>query len=131
MATGTRPDRVAEEFREILAEEIPRLKDPRVGFVTITHVEVTRDLRRAFVFYTALGDDQARRRTRAGLISATVHLRAALGKQARMRYTPAVEFQEDVGLTHVERMSELLKKIESESKTDGPATEAESPAGAE
>jgi ribosome-binding factor A len=131
MGTGTRPDRVAEEFREILAEEIPRLKDPRVGFVTITHVEVTRDLRRAFVFYTALGDDQARRRTRAGLISASAHLRAALGKQVRMRYTPEVEFQEDVGLTHVERMSELLKKIDSESKTDEPTAAAEPSAGAE
>ncbi len=57
MGEGTRPHRVAEEFREILAEEIPRLKDPRIGFVTVTHVDVTNDLRHATVFYTALGDD--------------------------------------------------------------------------
>ena len=120
MGTGTRPDRVAEEFREILAEEIPRLKDPRVGFVTVTHVEVTRDLRRAIVYYTALGDDPARRRTRAGLISATAHLRAALGNQVRMRYTPQVEFEEDVGLTQVERVSELLKRIDSEAPKEAP-----------
>ena len=49
----------AEEFREILAEEIPRLKDPRVGFVTVTHVEVTPDLRRAMVYYTALATTPA------------------------------------------------------------------------
>jgi ribosome-binding factor A len=123
MGTGTRPDRVAEEFREILAEEIPRLKDPRVGFVTITHVEVTSDLRHVIVYYTALGDDAARRRTRAGLISATAHLRTTLGHQVRMKYTPEVEFEEDVGLTQVERVSQLLKQIDSESKKpsgDGP-----------
>src|SRR5438105_9131942 len=116
MGEGTRPDRVAEEFREILAEEIPRLKDPRVGFVTVTHVDVTADLRRATVFYTAFGDDAARRRTRAGLESATPHLRTTLGHQVRMKFTPELEFAEDVGLTQVERVSELLKQIQSESK---------------
>jgi ribosome-binding factor A len=110
-----------------------------VGFVTVTHVEVTPDLRRAIVYYTALGDDPARRRTRAGLVSAAAHLRTTLGHQVKMRYTPEVEFEEDVGLTQVERVSELLKQIESESKRDrrdgdsppGPSVEAEFPAGGE
>jgi ribosome-binding factor A len=108
-----------------------------VGFVTVTHVEVTRDLRRAIVYYTALGDDPARRRTRAGLISATAHLRAALGNQVRMRYTPQVEFEEDVGLTQVERVSELLKRIDSEApneaheSADDESPEADSSARAE
>lgn len=125
MTEGTRPDRVAEEFREILAEEIPRLKDPRVGFVTVTHVDVTGDLRRATVFYTAFGDDAAKRRTHAGLESATAHLRAALGQQVRMKFTPELEFEEDIGLTQVERVSELLKQIETETKKDAPASEKE------
>jgi len=127
MTEGTRPDRVAEEFREILAEEIPRLKDPRIGFVTVTHVDVTGDLRRATVFYTAFGDDSAKRRTHAGLTSATAHLRAALGQQVRMKFTPELEFEEDIGLTQVERVSEILKQIETESKKDP----AESEKGAE
>ncbi len=55
MGAGARPERVAEEFREILAEEIPQLKDPRVGFVTVTRVEVTPDLRKAIVYYTVWG----------------------------------------------------------------------------
>jgi len=132
MGEGTRPDRVAEEFREILAEEIPRLKDPRVGFVTVTHVEVTGDLRRAIVYYTALGDDAARRRTRAGLESASAHLRTALGHQVRMKFTPEVEFEEDVGLTQVERVSQLLKQIESETKKPGaPQTDAQDAESAE
>jgi ribosome-binding factor A len=108
---GSRPERVAEEFREILAEEIPRLKDPRVGFVTVTHVEVSPDLRKATVFYTVLGQDRDQRRTRAGLESARVHLRAVLGHQVRMKFTPELEFQEDFGLAQVERVQQLLKEI--------------------
>jgi ribosome-binding factor A len=117
---GSRPERVAEEFREILAEEIPRLKDPRVGFVTVTHVEVSADLRKATVFYTVLGQDRDQRRTRAGLESARVHLRAVLGHQVRMKFTPELEFQEDLGLAQVERVHQLLKEIgQSGEQPDG------------
>jgi ribosome-binding factor A len=108
---GARPERVAEEFREILAEEIPRLKDPRVGFVTVTRVEVSPDLRRATVFYTVLGQDRDHRATRAGLRSARSHLRGVLGHKVRMKFTPDLEFEEDVGLAQVERVSELLREI--------------------
>ena len=118
MGEGARPERVAEEFREILAEEIPRLKDPRVGFVTITHVDVSPDLRRATVLYTVMGEDRDRRSTRAGLDSARAHLRATLGSQVRMKFTPELDFKEDVGLGQVERVSELLKQIESGSATE-------------
>ena len=68
MPEGSRPDRVSEEFREILAEEIPKLKDPRVGFVTVLGVTVTPDLRLARVFYTTLGDDRAHRATAANAV---------------------------------------------------------------
>jgi ribosome-binding factor A len=113
VAEGVRPERVAEEFREILAEEIPRLKDPRVGFVTVTRVEVPPDLRKAVVFYTVLGDDRARRRTQAGLRSARAHLRATLGHQVRLKFTPELDFEEDVGLAQVERVTQLLRQIET------------------
>src|SRR5437870_7587494 len=113
MGGGARPERVAEEFREILAEEIPRLKDPRVGFVTVTRVEVSPDLRRTTVFYTVYGKDKDHRRTRAGLESARAHLRAVLGHQVRLKFTPELEFEEDVGLQQVERVNELLRQIES------------------
>jgi ribosome-binding factor A len=111
MGTGTRPERVAEEFREVLAEEIPRLKDPRVGFVTVTHVEVSADLRRATIFYTVMGEDRDHRRTRAGLVSARSHLRAVLGQQVRLKFTPELEFEEDLGLTQVERVNQLLREV--------------------
>jgi ribosome-binding factor A len=127
MGTGARPERVAEEFREILAEEIPQLKDPRVGFVTVTRVEVTPDLRKAIVYYTVMGQDRDHRRTRAGLNSAKAHLRSVLGQQVRMKFTPDLELEEDVGIAQVERVTELLKQIsssgESETAGDGKATE--------
>ena len=133
MPEGLRPERVAEEFREILAEEIPQLKDPRVGFVTVTRVEVTPDLRRATIFYTVLGKDADHQRTRAGLASARAHLRSQLGHQVRLKFTPELEFREDVGLASVERVSELLRQIESQKgrpetpdapKTDGSSADA-------
>src|SRR5437867_113334 len=74
MSGGARPERVAEEFREVLAEEIPRLKDPRVGFVTVTRVEVSPDLRRATVYYTVMGKDRDHRATRALSEATTVAL---------------------------------------------------------
>jgi ribosome-binding factor A len=121
MGTGARPERVAEEFREVLAEEIPQLKDPRVGFVTVTRVEVTPDLRKAVVYYTVMGQEKDHRRTRAGLNSAKSHLRSVLGQQVRMKFTPDLEFEEDVGLAQVERVTELLRQIGASSDDAEPA----------
>ena len=115
MSGGARPERVAEEFREVLAEEIPRLKDPRVGFVTVTRVEVSPDLRRATIFYTVMGKDRDHRATRAGLQSARSHLRGVLGQQVRLKFTPELDFEEDVGLAQVERVTELLRQIGAQS----------------
>jgi ribosome-binding factor A len=120
VGSGQRIDRVAEEFREILAEELPRLKDPRVGFVTVTHVRVTPDLRRAVVYYTVLGEDRDHARTRAGLRSATPRLRSILGHAIRLRYTPELEFLEDVGQANVERVAGLLREIGSAGGPEAP-----------
>jgi ribosome-binding factor A len=120
MGTGARPERVAEEFREVLAEEIPKLKDPRVGFVTVTHVDVSPDLRRATVFYTVMGQDRDHRRTRAGLLSARSHLRSVLGHEVRLKFTPELEFEEDVGLTQVERVNQLLREAGVDAPPEPP-----------
>jgi ribosome-binding factor A len=111
MTGGGRPSRVSEEFREILAEEIPRLKDPRVGFVTVTGVSVTPDLRKARVFYTSLGDERARRGTAAALGSARGHLRQVLGRQVRMKVLPELEFEEDETTETAERIDTLIRRI--------------------
>jgi ribosome-binding factor A len=108
---GARTDRVAEEFREILAEEVQRLKDPRIGFVTLTGVRVTPDLRRAWVFYTVLGDEKQRRATAAGLRSATPHLRRSLGGQVRLKALPELEFKVDETMAHHRRIEEIIERL--------------------
>ncbi len=117
MTEGTRPSRVSEEFREILAEEIPRLKDPRVGFVTVTGVTVTPDLRRATVFYTALGNDRERRSTAAALRSARSHLRRVIGNQVRLKVLPDLEFEEDRTIETADRIERLLRDLHREDRT--------------
>jgi ribosome-binding factor A len=119
-----RTERAAEEFREILAAEIQKLKDPRLGFVTVTGVRVSADLRKARVFYTVLGEDKERRGTAAALRSARSHLRAVLGSQIRMKFTPELEFEEDPGSTGGERVEWLLEQIrlQEQARADGEAS---------
>jgi ribosome-binding factor A len=114
MSQGARTSRVSEEFREILAEEIPKLKDPRVGFVTVTGVAVTPDLRRATVLYTVMGDDRSKAATRAGLRSARAHLRQVLGHQVRLKVLPDLEFEEDVTTDTADRIEELIRELHRE-----------------
>ena len=114
-----RTERVAEEVREILAEEVQRLKDPRIGFVTLTSVEVTPDLRRARIFYTVFGDERQERATAAGLRSATPHLRQAVGRQVRLKVVPELEFRVDETLERGRRIDELLERIHEGEASDG------------
>ena len=122
MPQGARTERVSEEFREILAESIQALKDPRVGFVTVTGVKVSQDLRVAWVFYTVLGDEKARAGTRAALRSAAPHLRRELGRQVRLKVTPELRFEEDELLSQGERIHHLLRQAipTQEPEPDGP-----------
>ncbi len=119
MPDGSRPSRVSEEFREILAEEIPRLKDPRIGFVTVTGVRVTPDLRLARVFYTTLGDERAHRATAAALRSARGHLRQVIGRQVRMKVLPDLLFERDETEETAERIDELLRELHGDEEEQG------------
>ena len=121
MPQGPRIQRVGEEFREILAEEIPKLKDPRIGFVTVTGVKVTADLRRAWVYYTAFGDDKERASTRAGLRSAVPRLRGLIGKQVRMKFLPELAFEEDATLEQAARIDRLIARLNVGEGTDEDA----------
>ncbi len=108
MTQGARIERIGEEFREILAEEILKLKDPRVGFVTVVSVKVSPDLRSAWVAYTSMGDEKAKAATRAALRSARPYLRAVIGRQVRLKYLPELEFEEDTTYEHGRRIDELI-----------------------
>lgn len=119
MTQGARTDRVAEEFREILAEEIQRLKDPRIGFVTVTGVEVSPDLQHAWVYYTVFGDDTQQRGTAAGLRSAVSHLRSELGRQVRLKTVPELEFRLDESAARTQRIDEIIDELHREDGGDG------------
>jgi ribosome-binding factor A len=113
---GARTERVGEEFREILAEEIQRLKDPRIGFVTVTAVKVSGDLKTARVFYTAYGDERARAASRAALRSALPHLRRELGRQVRLKSVPELHFEEDQTIEQAERIDRLIAQLHEEAR---------------
>jgi len=93
MADPARARKLADRIQQIVAHMIDtRIKDPRLGFVTVTDVKVTGDLQHASVFYTVLGDEEARAGTAAALESAKGLLRSEVGKQTGIRLTPSLEF---------------------------------------
>jgi len=95
-AHEARVRKLADRIRVIVAETLEmRVKDPRLGFVTITDVRVTGDLREATVFYTVYGDDEARADTAAALDSARGVLRTEVGRQTGVRHTPSLDFVAD------------------------------------
>lgn len=102
-----------EELSEILQKEI---KDPRVGFVTITQVKVTPDLRHARVYLSILGTDDEVAHTLSGLLSARGYLRSRLGKHLRLKYLPEIEFVHEHVAEEALRIYELLKQIGDERK---------------
>ena len=104
-----RSERVAEEVREEVARIIGHgLKDPRIGFVTVTRVGLTPDLRTAHVNVGVLGDEAQRARTLAGLAQAAGFIRRELGRRIRMRHTPELLFHYDEGLDATDRVARLL-----------------------
>lgn len=103
-----RTARVNEVVREVLADEVERLSDPRLELVTLTGVEVSNDLREAAVYYSTLGssDDAA-----AALRSAAPHLRTVLGREVRLKYLPRLSFTEDPGVVQGRRVEEILRDL--------------------
>ena len=87
------------------------LKDPRIGFVTITGVKLTDDLHLATIFFTVIGSDAERKDTEQGLNSARGYIRKELGKNLRMRYIPDIVFRYDVSVEYGSRIESLLKEI--------------------
>lgn len=91
-----RARRLGERIMQIVAELLERrIKDPRLGFVTITDARVTGDLREATVFYTVYGSAEEKAATAAALASATGLIRSEVGKQTGIRHTPSISFEED------------------------------------
>jgi ribosome-binding factor A len=113
--TSDRMRRVDEAVREVLSSALSKgLKDPRVGFVTVTAVETAPDLRRARVYVSVLGDEPHRRRTLAGLRSAHGYLQRRVGEELRLKHTPTLDFVYDDAVDRSLRLKELLEAEEEE-----------------
>ena len=107
--SNPRAGKVAERIQQIIARRLEKgLRDPRMGFVTITDVRVTGDLQHASVFYTVLGSEQEQADSAAALKAATGMLRSEVGKQLGTRLTPSLEFIHDELPETAEHLSELL-----------------------
>ena len=104
--------RVNEALREVLSEGIGSLKDPRIGFVTVTRVELTADQRLARILVGVLGDAEARKKSLAGLRQASGFVRRDLAQRLRMRFVPEVEFEYDRGLEATDRVAQLLEEAQ-------------------
>jgi ribosome-binding factor A len=103
--------RVNEAVREVLSEAITTdLKDPRVGFVTVTAVDTSPDLRHAHVFVSVLGEDKERDESLAGLSSSHGFLQSRVASQLRLKHTPTLEFHYDPSVERVMRINELLRE---------------------
>ena len=112
-----RPQRVANAIRKEISNMIHEdLKDPRIGFTTITKVEVTADLRNAKVYYTVLGDEKKKKSTKIALKSATGFIKSLIGDRLKLRFTPEIVFVVDKSVEYQDRINKLLDKIHKEKR---------------
>jgi ribosome-binding factor A len=112
MPPSGRMRRVDEAMREVLSDAIQELKDPRIGFVTVTAVDTSPDLRHASVWVSVLGDESQRRLSLAGLQSAHGLLQRAVGSKLRLKYTPQLEFAYDDTAERADRLERLLAEAD-------------------
>src|SRR5579862_57107 len=103
--------RVNESVRQVLAEALPELKDPRIGLVTVTGVDTATDLRHATVWVSVLGSPRKRRATLAGLAAAHGLLQARLARELRMKRTPQLTFEYDPSVERGVRMTHLIDEL--------------------
>lgn len=105
---------VSARIRTIVAEILEnKIKDPRLGFVTVTEVKITGDLREATIFYTVLGDDVAKENSAKALKSAKGFIRSELGKYLGIKHTPSLDFEFDAVIDYANNMNELLDEVTS------------------
>jgi ribosome-binding factor A len=126
MADPARAAKMADRIKVIVAERLERgIRDPRLGFVTITDVRVTGDLQHASIFYTVYGDERERADSAAALKSATGMLRSEVGKNITARLTPSLEFIADALPENAKALEELLAQAKArDAEVEGLAKSA-------
>jgi ribosome-binding factor A len=127
---AARARKLADRIQQIVAEMLERrIKDPRLGFVTVTDARLTNDLRDATIFYTVYGTDGERADTAAALESAKGVIRSEVGRQTGLRHTPSVSFVADVLPDNVRHIDDLLAKARAKDEQVARAAEGAMPAG--
>lgn len=114
-----RPERVQEALRQEISKIVhDELKDPRIGFLTITKVELTRDLRYAKVFFSVLGDDKDKNLALKGLNSAKGYIKNIVADRIKLRFVPEVAFKIDESLEYAKDIYNLLDRIRKERRDE-------------
>jgi ribosome-binding factor A len=126
-----RQERIQEQLVQELSEMIRRdLRDPRLGFVTLTGAEITRDLRHAKVYVSIMGDAEAQKQSLKALNNASGLLRGEFARRAHLRVAPELVFERDLGIERGQRIFELLHTVEDDLKPR-PLEEAAMPASSD
>jgi len=119
---GKRSEKVADLIHKEISEMLIRtIKDPRIGFVTITRVAVSEDYRSAKVYFSVPGTAVERQKSIEGLNSATGYVRKELGRRIRLRYTPEIIFKFDPSIEYAIHIGEVIRHIKGEKETDEDA----------
>lgn len=112
---GIRPERIAREMRDIISSIISEeIKDPRIGFVTVTRVEVTPDIRNAKIYFSSLGGKEEKESAIEGLNSASGYIRKSLSEKMRFKFTPELLFRLDESAEYSIHLNRIFDKIHKE-----------------
>ena len=121
MPQGSRPERVGDLIRAELGDLLTRqVKDPGIGFVTLTYVRVTGDLQLARVYYSSLADAHGRRETARALARAAPFLRRQLGRRLKLKRVPSLEFIYDDAIERQNRVAQILHELQPQGADDDP-----------
>ena len=113
--TAQRPERVQEALRQEISKIVHNeLKDPRLGFMTITKVELTKDLRYAKIYFSVLGEPKDKKLALKGLNSAKGYIKNLISRNVKLRFIPEIEFKVDDALEHTKLIYDILDKIKRE-----------------
>lgn len=117
---GVRPERVASEMREHISRIInEEIKDPRIGFITVTRVEIAPDLRNAKVFFSSLWGNEEKEEAAEGLNSASGYIRKLLGERMRFKFVPELLFRLDESAEYIIYLNKIFDKIHKEKESKG------------
>ena len=123
MLQGSRPERVGDLIRAELGDLLTRqVKDPGIGFVTLTNVRVTSDLQLARIYYSLLADERGRRDTARALARAAPFLRRQLGRHLRLKRVPNLKFIYDDSVERQDRVAQILQELHPPGPVDDPHT---------